>query len=413
MQGYISLLRRRPGLRNFWISQVISWGGDWFNTIATAILVNRYTDSAVAVSLLFLARSLPLFLVTPYAGVIADRFSRKQIIIWSNFLRAVVVLGFLLVDRPERLWMVYFFSVLQFILSAFFEPAQAALLPSLIDVEEIQAGNSLANITWSAMLTLGAGLGGLVAGLFGVTAALLIDAASFVVAGSLVMVVKAYRIPPVEEVGTSGFIQGFQYVRRNRDIALLAAVKGLTQVGSVDIMITVYADRVLVVGHEGATTLGVLFASHGFGAIFGPLIGDNLGSKTAASLENWISLGFVMVIIGWLGFGLAPTLPTLAVAMFIRGAGGSINWTYSSAVLQMRVPDNYLGRVFGLDFTIFTFMLSLSLLLSGIILDTLHVAPRDLALALAVGMLPMLIIWITALSRQRSRAVLIGSEESA
>ncbi|MGD2050497.1 MAG: MFS transporter, partial [Chloroflexota bacterium] len=77
MRQYLALLRQRPQFRYLWFAAVVSFAGDWFNTIATVILVNRYTDSTVAVGALFIARTLPPFLLSPLAGVVADRFSRK------------------------------------------------------------------------------------------------------------------------------------------------------------------------------------------------------------------------------------------------------------------------------------------------------------------------------------------------
>src|SRR5215217_8323459 len=101
MNEYLSFLRLRPRYRSLWLAQVISLAGDWFNTIALVIIVNRYSASGLVVGNLFLARALPPFLLSPVAGVVADRFARRKILIFSDVLRACVVLGFLLVDRPE------------------------------------------------------------------------------------------------------------------------------------------------------------------------------------------------------------------------------------------------------------------------------------------------------------------------
>jgi MFS family permease len=102
---YLSFLRLRPAYRSLWLAQVISLTGDWFNTIASVILVNRYAASGLAVGGLFIARALPPFMLGPVAGVIADRFDRRKVLILSDVLRACIVLCFLLIDRPERLWL--------------------------------------------------------------------------------------------------------------------------------------------------------------------------------------------------------------------------------------------------------------------------------------------------------------------
>jgi MFS family permease len=124
MEEYLALLRRNPNFRNLWLGSVISQFGDWFNVIAAAELIARLTDSGVALSYLFLARFLPLFLFSPVAGVLADRFDRKRIMVLSDVLRGVTVLGFLVVREPGDVWVFYLLTVLQFSLSALFTPAR-------------------------------------------------------------------------------------------------------------------------------------------------------------------------------------------------------------------------------------------------------------------------------------------------
>ena len=82
-----------------WLASVVSLAGDWFNTIASVIIVSRYASSGLAIGGLFLARTLPQFLAGPIAGVVADRFNRKSIMVLSDILRAAIVLGFLFIDR--------------------------------------------------------------------------------------------------------------------------------------------------------------------------------------------------------------------------------------------------------------------------------------------------------------------------
>ena len=84
MQEYITLLQKNPNYRNLWLGTLVSQLGDWFNLIAAASLIARLTGSGVAVSALFLARFLPLFLFTPLAGVLADRYDRRKLMIISD-----------------------------------------------------------------------------------------------------------------------------------------------------------------------------------------------------------------------------------------------------------------------------------------------------------------------------------------
>ena len=193
MQTYLALLGRRPGFRSLWLAQIVSLAGDWFNAIATVMLVNRHGNTGLAVSVLFLARSLPPFFIVPLAGVVADRFNRKTILIASDLLRMGIVLGFLLVDRPERVWLAYALSAAQFVVSSFFEPALSAIVPDLVEQDELVAANTLAGVTYSTMMVLGAALGGAVAAKFGAQIALIVDSASFGLSALLLLQITLIR----------------------------------------------------------------------------------------------------------------------------------------------------------------------------------------------------------------------------
>jgi Na+/melibiose symporter-like transporter len=91
--------------------------------------------------------------------VVADRFSRQKIMIVTDILRAVVVLGFLFVRSADQLWLVYVLTVLQLALSTFFEPAKTAAIPSIVSDRELVPANAISSVTWSIMLTLGAAIG--------------------------------------------------------------------------------------------------------------------------------------------------------------------------------------------------------------------------------------------------------------
>lgn len=406
MTAYLSFLQLRPRFRSLWLAQVISLTGDWFNTIASVIIVNRYAPSGLALGSLFMARALPPFLLGPVAGVIADRFDRRKVLVLSDVLRALIVLGFLLVDRPERLWLLYVLTVLQFSVSAFFEPARAALVPSLVEEDELLTANTLSSITWSAMLTLGGAIGGLTASLFGVRVSLIVDSVSFLASAALVLSIPGhFQVEAVHalESGWKNFIDGLSYVRKNLDVGLVTLVKAMGQVGSFDIISALYAAHVFREGQEGATTLGLMFTAFGVGSVIGPLISNRLGDSSIIWLRRAILGGFVCMPVAWLIVGTAPALPIVLAGCVLRGAGGSVNWTYSDVLLQMSVPNHLLGRVFAFDIAIFTLAVSISLWLTGFITDVFHLGPRTIVLLLAVGSLVPLVVWAAALRWQKRR----------
>ena len=154
---YWRLLRENRPYRFLWFGYVVSLFGDWFNLIASLALLNRLLgeENSLAISYLFMARFLTLFFVSPFAGVLADRYDRRLLMIGSDVVRFFVVLGFLLVRDANLAWVVYLLTVLQFVLSGVFIPARSAVLASVVGEEDIISANALDGLTWSTMLALG------------------------------------------------------------------------------------------------------------------------------------------------------------------------------------------------------------------------------------------------------------------
>src|SRR2546422_6339200 len=130
--GYATLLRGNRAFRFLWLGQVVSQMGDWFDTIAVYTIALRLTGSSRSVALIMVARFLPSVIMGPLSGVVADRFSRRSIMITADLLRAVVVLGFLFVRRPDQMWLGYVLNVVQLAFSALLGPPKAAAIPPIV-----------------------------------------------------------------------------------------------------------------------------------------------------------------------------------------------------------------------------------------------------------------------------------------
>ena len=398
MNIYTSLLKRNANFRTLWLASVITMLGDWFNTIGTIVLINRYTDSGLAIAALFLARMLPPFLFSPLAGLVADRLNRKMVMIVSDLLRVGIVLGFLLVDSPSEAWLVYGLTALQFVIATFYHPAHAAVLPSVVDnKEDLLVANTLGSVTWSAMLALGAALGGVTTALFGVQIALFIDAATFALSAGLLALVaipnRAHNTVSqkgVEEVGIWG---GLRYALDHPDIGAVTLVKALGSIGSTDVIMTALASLLFAFGDGGAGALGMMMTAAGIGAVLGPLITNQFTPETNAALRRSIVIGFAAIAAGWMIVGQSGLFWLVLLGFLLRGMGGSTNWTYSSVLLQMNVPDRVLGRVFALDEMVRTLTASVGIWLAGYAIDSLGLTAQSLASWYGVVTLLPLVIW--------------------
>jgi MFS family permease len=310
--GYVELLRRNRDFRLMWLGQVVSQLGDWFDTIALFTLMLRLTGSGRAIGLLLVARFLPSVILGPLSGVFADRFNRRTLMIASDAARALVVLGFLFVRRPEHVWLAYALTVLQLGLSSFFEPARSAAIPSIVKERELVTANAISSVTWSAMLTLGAALGGPVTAWFGTDAAFVIDSLTYVVSALLIASVRLPRRPPrpkqkltvSKALGITDTLEGLRYVRkRPRVLAVLLVKPAWGLGGGILTLLPVFGERVFRVGASAAAGMSVLYFARGIGTAVGPMFVRRFYGETRGQMQRAIGISFLISGSFYIAFG--------------------------------------------------------------------------------------------------------------
>jgi len=401
--GYLELLRSNRPFRQLWLGQVVSQLGDWFDTIAVYTIVLNLTGSGRAVGLVLVARFLPTFFIGPLSGVVADRFSRRSIMIVSDLLRATVVLGFLFVRRPDQLWLVYVLTVFQLAFSTFFEPAKTAAIPSIVSERELIPANAIASVTWSVMLTLGAAVGGLVTGWFGTDAAFVLDSLTFV--GSALLVASV-RFPPrpvrekrkitvARALGITDTIEGAHYVRnRPRVLALLLVKSSWGLGGGILTLLAVFGEKVFPVGGSTAKGIGVLFAARGIGTAVGPIAARRLAGDAPRRMQTSIGFAFLIGGIFYIAFGSAHSFLFALLALMTAHCGGSILWVFSTVLLQQTVEDRFRGRVFAAELALLTLTMAASNYITGELLDRFHFSPRTLAVGIGIVFLIPGTVWL-------------------
>jgi MFS family permease len=401
--GYLQLLRSNRSFRQLWLGQVVSQLGDWFDTIAVYTIVLNLTGSGRAVGLVLVARFLPTFFIGPLSGVVADRFSRRSIMIISDLMRAAVVLGFLFVRRPDQLWLVYVLTVFQLAFSAFFEPAKTAAIPSIVSEQELIPANAIASVTWSVMLTLGAAIGGLVTGWFGTDAAFVLDSLTFVGSALLVASVRfpkravreKSKITFARALGITDTIEGARYVKdRPRVLALLLVKPSWGLGGGILTLLAVFGEKVFPVGGNTATGIGVLFAARGIGTAVGPIAARRLAGDAPRRMQTSIGIAFLIGGIFYIAFGSARNFLFALVVLLIAHCGGSILWVFSTVLLQQTVEDRFRGRVFAAEMALLTLTMAASNYFTGELLDRFHFSPRTVTIAIGIVFLLPGVIWL-------------------
>jgi MFS family permease len=422
MGEYLDLLKHNQNFRHLWWGNVVSLLGDWFNLIASAALVTELTSSGVAISYLFLVRFLPMFLFSPIAGVIADRYDRKKIMVLADLLRAVTVLGFLFIRSADHLWLFYLLITTQFMLSALFVPARTAALANIVDQKDLVTANALDSFTWSTMFALGAFLGGVIASLFGNQTAFVMDAASFVLSA---MFVNRIILPKRERITASAlaggwleFLEGLRYLWHVPFLLAIAVVKAAESLvyGAINVLEVSYADHVypltgtalthwLSIENGGTATLGLIYVASGLGTGLGPLLMRRWLGDAKKRLMIGISIGSFLTAAGILMLGAVNTLPAFLGGTFIRTVGTGTIWVFSAVLLQIMVPDKVKGRVFAFEFAVLTLTQSLSVLAAGYTQDALDWSITRVTFASgALGVL-MFVLWMAFFLSTRKKVL--------
>jgi MFS family permease len=377
--GYGQLIRTNRNFRLVWLGQVISLTGDWFDLIASASLLAILGQPALAIGALFVVRMLAPFVVTPLAGVLADRFNRKYLLVITDLLRAAIVLCFLLVRRPEDAWLVYAITGLQLGLGGVYFPARSAILPDLVSGPELGAANALSAATWSVMLAFGAALGGLATGQFGVYPSFMLDALTFVLSGLLESQIRYHYAPADDErqVTISGafkqYIDGLRYLRENVDILLIAlhkAAASLIVSGAFQVIQVTLAEKMFVIGKEGGTGLGIMYGVVGVGTGIGPIVARMFTGDRDRPMRIAIALGYALNAIGMVIMLPLASFGWLLVGMAIRGIGTGLSWVLSSQLLLQLLPNRVRGRVFSTEFAMLTLMNATGSAIGGWAIDS-------------------------------------------
>ena len=386
----IAALRNRS-FACLWLGGLISVAGDWVLMVGLPIYVYVLTRSVLLTSFMLLASAVPNVLLGSLAGVFVDRWNRKRTLIGANLLLALGLLPLLLVHTADRVWIVYAVAIFEASVEQFSTPAQNALLPALVGEGRLVAANSLNSLSSNLARLVGPGIGGAIAGFFGLNGIVAGDALSFLIAATLFLLITVPRsalaaaetTEAAEAGGGSPLLRvlsewrdGLRVIRADRVLVVLLGMFAVTALGEgvFGVLYPVFVYRVL---HGGALQIGELMSAQAVGGLVGGVVvgwaGKRVMSRWAIGLGE-IAFGLIDLMIFnspaffpafWLTVGLF-------VAVGLPGVGAS---TGAQSLLQARAPEAYLGRVFGALGTIMGLMLLLGTITAGVVTDHLGVVP--------------------------------------
>ena len=361
---YTQLLRRNRSFRRLWCGQVISELGNWFNFIAALGLVRVVSHAAPEVTtIILLSRLAPFTLFAPLAGAFVDRWSRRTVMIATDLLRVVVALGFLLVRRPEDLWLAYLCTALLSFFGTFFEAAKNAAVPNITGERDLLAGNALMFSSRFLLMSVGAALGGWTAAHVGYQAAFIINAVSFFASAYSVWLVpeEETRSQKSEAIADrprslyrgywSDMREGWSYIITHAPVATILGINILWATGGG--ANNLIADRLgaLVFSAENGispdSAVAALYFAGGLGLFIGMMIARRVGAFFELRKRTVAFIGWSLFIQG-VFYALAGVMPTLVwagvmicVSRVLLGAEFAVQET----LLMRLVPDHLRGRV--------------------------------------------------------------------
>jgi Major Facilitator Superfamily len=291
---------------------------------------------------------------------------------------------------------------LQLGLSTFFEPAKTAAIPSIVEPRELVTANAISSVTWSAMLTLGAAIGGLITSTLGTDAAFILDAASYILSAVLIANIRVPKRPKRQRqkvsigrlLGITETIDGIRYVKdRPRVLAALLVKPAWGLGGGILTLLAVFGERIFPMGKNAGGGIGVLFAARGIGTAIGPLVARRVSGEGAKGMQAAIGIAFLIGGTFYIAFGRATNFIFALVVLGIAHCGGSILWVFSTVILQKEVVDNFRGRVFAAELALVTLTMAASNYVTGELLTRFNISPRTVTVGIGILFLLPGITW--------------------
>lgn len=389
--------------RNFttlWVSQFVSRLGTQAFLIATLFWVKEATGSAAIMGTIALVAGLPAIIIGPISGTLADRYSRRRIIVFSDAIRGLLVLSLaaLVYYLPGEtnlalMWLVVV-SVLVSLISTVFGPAISAAIPDLVPKEKVPAANSLGQISAQASAIIGAAFGGILFAAVGAVALFFFDGISYLIASGAESTVRIPQTIP-DKTGTMKeqlrvffheIVDGLRYVWHRAGLRELVIVSSVLNFFAAPIVILLpfFVEDTLQVGVQW---FGYLFAGYAGGSLIGYVIAGIVPlSHKVRGILLLIIIALNAITYGLLG--VADSAPVALALMVFNGFVNGFFLVHLMTILQVTTPSEIRGRVFGLLAAISGSLSPIAVGISGFVVDWLN---KDIPLIFMVSGAVMLV----------------------
>jgi len=360
---------RHRNFQLFFSGQLISLIGTWMQTVAQSWLVYKLTGSSLQLGEVGFANQIPVFLLAPIGGMVADRVNRHRIVIATQI--ASMVLALILALLTLKHWItvpqIFVLSGLLGVVSAFDIPGRQSFLVDMVGREDLMNAIALNSSMFNGARVIGPAVAGLLVARIGEGWCFFANGVSYlaVIAGLLMMKIECTR-RSTSDSPLADIIEGFQWVSRTAPIRALLLLLGLVSLVGMPytVLMPIFADRVL---HGGAKGLGILMGFTGVGALLGALtLALRSGVRGLGRLVALTCAGFGVSLIA---FALSRYFWLSALLLIPAGFCIMLQMACSNTLIQSMVPDAPRGRVMAVYSMMFMGMAPFGALRGGAIAD--------------------------------------------
>ncbi|MBV7331319.1 MFS transporter [Chloroflexi bacterium TSY] len=399
----MSTLLRQRNFSLLWWGGLISLTGTRVLSVALPFYVYQQTGSTLATATMVMATIVPSMLFSTIAGVLVDRWDRRQVMVVTNLILMFVLLPLFAVPITGWVWLVYIVAFLEAMVSIFFRLAENALLPQIVAPNQLLTANSLNSLNDTLARLIGPALGGVLFGIWGLESVIVFDSISYLLAGLLMFFVNAWpektRAHSASDDSTTLSWSGFRHewqdglsiVRREHAIAMLFVVTGVTTLGGT-MMDPLFAPFFYDVLQTNAATYGWVLTMQGIGGILGGVL---IGQR-ASRINPTYLFSISSITAGLILFIMYQTvsIPLVFLLYFIVGIPSVGARVGLQTLFQQNVADAYRGRVGGLSTMIGSTLELFSVGFAGITAEIVGIVPI-LSIACGITVLAGIIgLWL-------------------
>jgi MFS family permease len=393
IQGTFAALRHR-NYQLWFYGQMVSLMGTWMQSTAQGYLIYQLTNSPVYLGLVGFAAGIPTWLFTLFGGVVADRISRRNLMVITQ--SAMLVLAFILAalafTNAVQPWHILVLAFLLGVANAFDAPARASFVLELVPREDMTNAIALNSTMFNIATVVGPSIAGLTYAAFGPAWCFTLNGLSFiaVIVALLLMHIKMDSQQARRPNAITEIVEGLQYVFTNRLVLSLTATVGLVAMFGFGLMnlLPAWATDVL---HGNEVTNGLLISARGLGALISALM---LASLTKHKVRGrlWMA-GYIVVPVSLFLFAWIRWLPLSLTFLVVVGWAMMMLTNNSNALIQSGVPDNLRGRVMGVYTLVFNGFIPIGALLAGGVAQKLG-SPVTVMLSAGVLLIFVIATWI-------------------